>query len=66
MFTGTGCHVVGHGWGGRGKVIEDSSWLRVEDKDIFSKRVTEKPSDEGARFFCNTRGKDIRSSTSEP
>ena len=46
--------------------IEDSSCLRVEDRGIFSKRVAEKLSEEGARFFWNTRGKDVRSSTRKP
>ena len=34
--------------------IEDSSWVRVRDKDIFSRRVTGRPSDEGARSVRNT------------
>ena len=38
--------------------IEDSSWVRVRDKDIFSRRVTERPSDEGARSARNVPGKD--------
>ena len=40
------------------KDIEDSSWVRVRDKDIFSRRVTERPSDEGARSARNVPGKD--------
>ena len=39
--------------------IEDSSWVRVQDKDIFSRRVTGRPSDEGARSARNEQGKDI-------
>ena len=39
--------------------IEDSSWDRVQDKDIFSRRVTGRPSDEGARSARNAQGKDI-------
>ena len=39
--------------------IEDSSWVRVQDKDIFSRRVTGRPSDEGARSARNEPGKDI-------
>ena len=38
---------------------EDSSWDRVQDKDIFSRRVTGRPSDEGARSARNAQGKDI-------
>ena len=38
--------------------IEDSSWVRVQDKDIFSRRVTGRPSDEGARSARNEQGKD--------
>ena len=39
--------------------IEDSSCVRVQDKDIFSRRVTGRPSDEGARSARDEPGKDI-------
>ena len=45
------------------KHIEDSSWVRVRDKDIFSRRVTGRPSDEGARSVRNEQGKDSLSRT---
>ena len=37
--------------------MEDSSWVRVRDKYIFSRRVTGRPSDEGARSVRNMQGK---------
>ena len=43
--------------------IEDSSWVRVRDKDIFSRRVTGRPSDEGARSVRNKQGRDFLSRT---
>ena len=43
----------------RGGDIEDSSWVRVQDKDTFSRRVTGRPSDEGARSARNEQGKNI-------
>ena len=43
----------------RERDIEDSSWVRVQDKDIFSRRVTRRPSDEEARSARNEPGKDI-------
>ena len=47
-------------WGGGDRSdIEDSSWDRVQDKDIFSRRLTGRPSDEGARSARNAQGKDI-------
>ena len=46
------------------RVIEDdSSWVWVRDKDIFSRRVTGRPSDEGARSLRNKQGKDPLSRT---
>ena len=45
------------------KDIEDSSWVRVQDKDIFSRRVTGRPSDEGARSAGSKQGKDSSSRT---
>ena len=35
----------------------------MRDKDIFSRRVTGRPSDEGARSVRNTQGKDSLSRT---
>ena len=40
------------------KNIEDFSWVRVRDKDIFSRRVIGRPSDEGARSVRSKNGKD--------
>ena len=40
------------------KHTEDSSWVRVRDKDIFSRFVNGRPSDEGASSARNEQGKD--------
>ena len=39
--------------------IEEYSWVRVRDKDTFSRRVTGRPSDEGARSATNGQGQNI-------
>ena len=41
------------------KDIEDSSWLRVRDHDIFALHLTGRPSDEGARSARKVQCKDI-------
>ena len=38
--------------------IENYSWVRVREKDIFSRRVNRRPSDEEARSVRNKQGKD--------
>ena len=43
--------------------IEDSSWVEVRDKDIFSQRVNGRPSDEGERSVRSKQGKDSSSRT---
>ena len=51
-------------YGGTYSAIEDSSCVRVPDQDIFSRHVTGRPSDEGARLFVrNKQGKDSLSRT---
>ena len=43
--------------------IENYSWARVREKDIFYLRVNRRPSDEEARSVRNKQGKDSSSRT---
>ena len=52
-----------HGWRCILEKKEDSSWVGVRDKDIFSQRVNGRPSDEGARSVRSKQGKDSSSRT---
>ena len=45
--------------------IEDSSWVRVRDQDIFALHLTGRPSDEGTRCARNVQCKDVLISNEE-
>ena len=44
-------------------VIDNYSWVRVREKDIFYRRVNRRPSDEEASSVRNKQGKDSSSRT---